>query len=254
MHACRDANDVDYEGYRPLVVPPIIPDAYQSLTEIEKRVLAHFLLLNRPEVCIELGMLRGATTAFLCDVLESNDISGKVTGFDLPETVDRLRADETGTFLGLEQRGRLEMIPGRLPLSLSGWLGRNPRPIDLALVDATHDYRNVLGELQLLWPRLSNEGFIICHDYSEKFQGVRYAVDHFTRTKGALMLPLLTSARAERAGCSSVLVALARRRYPFRRREWWGHRLLKAKSDIVQGRVLGRIWHRWLRPVFRPGR
>ena len=51
---------------------------------------------------------------------------------------------------------------------------------DFILIDASHKIRYVMADLR--WTRLLNIGGLVClHDYTEKFKGVRWAVDRFLR-------------------------------------------------------------------------
>lgn len=224
-----------------------------SLGPIEKRLVANFIFLTQPKTIIELGTLRGRTTTFMCEVLHLNQIDGKVFSFDLDNVVQDLRSDEENGLVQYETSGRLELVPGRLPGSLKAWLETNSRPVDFAVVDATHDYRSVMNELHLLWPRLSENGYLLCHDYTEQHQGVRYAVDRFSRQRNVLMLPLLHSPQGAEARCASTLVALAKRRYPFRTSEWVRHIASKARTDLMQHERIRHVWHKYLRAWVKRG-
>ena len=79
----------------------------------------------------------------------------------------------------------LEFVPGWLPNSLKSWLREHDDEINLVLDDALHDYTSVYNELKLTWPRLAKDGFIICHDYVDHFEGVTYAIDKFSKQKKA---------------------------------------------------------------------
>jgi predicted O-methyltransferase YrrM len=51
---------------------------------------------------------------------------------------------------------------------------------DFILIDGSHKVRAVMNDLR--WSRLVNVGGLIClHDYSSRFLGVKYAVNHFLR-------------------------------------------------------------------------
>ena len=231
------------------------PDSVQgqgSLTPLEKMLLGNVILLERPRLIVELGVLHAVTTQFICAFLEENDIDASVVGFDLQEVVARLRK-ENAAVQHYEEVARLELIPGRLPTSLEQWLHRVDQPIDLAFVDATHDYRSVTAELQLLWPRLAPDGCILCHDYSEKYDGVRHAVDRFGAKMGARVLPLTSSARAEKHGYSSVLVALRRKTFEPTLRSKAHHRWKKMKIDLLGYSVINKAWHQVLKPLVLRG-
>jgi len=228
--------------------PPLLENP-GSLTAMEKSLLAHFILLARPSVIVELGVFQSLTTQFMCELLIENEIPGRVIGFDLPEVVAELRQNNEAV-RQLEAKERLQLVPGRLPNSLQSWLINAPGKVDFALVDATHDYRSVSGELSLLWTRLPASGYILCHDYSAKYDGVRVAVDQFSANVGAMCLPLLASEAAGRSGHWSVLVALARRpdRLTIRRMipHWW----MATKTNLLSNQFFAGIWKR-VKPIVR---
>jgi hypothetical protein len=237
------------ESYQSLVRFPVLIDDQGSLSAMEKSLLGHFLLLVNPRVIVELGVFHAVTTEFICEFVNENKMVAKVIGFDLPNVIAELR-DRNAVIKDWETLSRLELIPGRMPKSLENWLHNSECAIDLALLDATHDYRSVMGELSLLWPRLSSQGYILCHDYSNKYDGVRYAVDVFAAKRGAMVLPLHSSEHARQAGHGSVLVAMCRRPYRPTLRRLLHHRWLSAKSDLLLYPVINKIWSR-VRPLVR---
>lgn len=190
--------------------PELINDK-GSLTQTEKQLLGNFIILSGPRVLVELGVYKAVTTKFICNFLLENNIQGKLYGFDIPEVVENLKKDpELILFM---KKGILEFIPGWLPDSLKNWLNDFKGSIDFVLDDALHDYPSVYGELKLLWPRLSSQGFILCHDYVDHFEGVTYAVDKFSKRPDVNVLPLLSSDQARENGYASVLVGIRKKQY-----------------------------------------
>jgi hypothetical protein len=232
-----------------LVKIPKLTQDQGSLTAMEKSILAHFILLVRPQIIVELGVFRALTTQFMCQLLIDNEIDGRVVGFDLPDMVEDLRLNN-GSINKYEELQRLQLVPGRLPISLKNWLGSTAEPIDFALVDATHDYHSVMGELSQLWPRLSASGVILCHDYSSKYDGVRYAVERFAAMNQAACMPLSPSDAAMQAGYWSCLVALRRNPHRPTIRGLFPHWLMSKKIALLANPGFNRLWHR-LRPLFR---
>lgn len=232
--------------YEKLIKIPALAEDTGSLTAMEKSLLAHFILLARPRVIIELGVFHAMTTQFMCELLIENGIDGCVVGFDLPEVINKLRQNNESV-QRLEALQRLQLVPGRLPHSLVEWLNNSPGQFDFALIDATHDYHNVLGELNWLWPRLSVDGYILCHDYSSKYDGVRCAVDRFASANDAMLLPLSASEAALHAGHWSCLVAMARKpsRLTIGRLmpHWW----ISAKISLLDNPLFEKLW-RQVRP------
>lgn len=171
--------------------PPIELSAY-SLTPMEKMYTGNLLMMVRPQVLVELGVLKARTSAFICRFMELNNIEGKLYGFDLPDQTEELRTENL-VAQQLEASGQMALIPGFLPDSLTDWLATHDKLIDFALIDAVHKFPNVTRELEIIWQRLAPNGVIICHDYDQmdENEGVRYAVDQFTaNTPDAQMLSL----------------------------------------------------------------
>lgn len=212
-------------------------------------LLGHFLMLGRPRLIIELGVYQALTTEFICQFMEMNNINGCVAGFDLPDVVERLRQTNEAV-QRYEQAGSLRLIPGRLPDSLRDFL-RSGQKVDLALIDAIHDYPNVLGELELLWKHIAPDAVIICHDYCEKFDGVRYAVDHFSKRHNAMVLPLISSKKPGPEGMFSTLVALRQRPFRVTVRGTASHRWSKFKFDLFRNPTFHSYWVKYLRPVVK---
>lgn len=221
-----------------------------SLTAFEKLLLGNLILLIRPRIIVELGVFEALSTGFMCELMSLNGIDGRVIGFDLPDVIAGLRQNNQAV-QQYERAGQLEFIPGALPVSLRGWLADAKPVVDFALVDASHDYPSVIGELSLLWERLSPDGMIVCHDYSARYDGVRYAVDAFARRHKAMALPLTTTVPASEAGCHSVLIAL---RPPLHRTKFdqsLHHRWLKLKKDLLANPVIRHLWAQHLRRLVK---
>jgi hypothetical protein len=226
-------------------------DRWQSLTAIEKSIVALVIGLVRPRVVVELGVHEAVTTRFLCKVLGENGIEGKVYGFDFPEVIEAARRREPEV-AALEASGALVLQPGRLPESLRAWLATLESPVDLVLIDALHEYRSVLGELRLLWPRLAPDGHVVLDDYLERTDGVRWAVDTFVRqTPGAMCVPLLSGPGAEEKGIKSKIAVLRRRPYAYLgyrnllRYEW-----ARTKARLLEVPAVERVWS-LVRALFR---
>jgi predicted O-methyltransferase YrrM len=234
----------------PFRLPPLV-EASASLSPVEKSLLGHFLLLTQPRLVVEVGVYRAVTTRFLIDALALNAMTARVVGFDLPEVVVQLRTGHPDV-ARWEREGRLELVGGELPESLRDWAARTTPQIDLALVDARHDFPSVMWELRLLWPHLAPHGVILGHDYTAEFDGVRYAFDHFARRHGAMLLPL--TGQSDSATTRSTLIALRRPLYTKTLRSWLHHRWQGAKADFVRSPWTGALWRKVLRPLLRAGK
>ncbi|GAB4515720.1 MAG: hypothetical protein OHK0046_19580 [Anaerolineae bacterium] len=223
--------------------PQMTLSAY-SLTPLEKMLVGTFLSMARPTVVVELGIFKARTTAYICQYLEANQINAHVYGFDIPEQIDEVR-QESAEMQRYEAEGRATLLPGYLPESLIAWLGSHNQMIDWALVDALHEFPNVTSELDLLWPRLSPNGVILCHDYDQRpeHEGVRYAVDRFAdRTPDAHVCSLYVppdptiNDEIESYRMSSTLVVLRRRPYDFSNAKLLGYLNTEAQWKFKRNR------------------
>jgi hypothetical protein len=142
----------------------------------------------RPRIVVETGVWRGRTTHFLSEFLTLNCMEGHVYAFDLPEILAELRQGDPWFNSALN----ISLMPGSLPDSLFSWLASHDQPIDFALVDAYHSFHAVRKELSAIAPRLSEHGYIICHDYGRpgsKYEGVMYAVNEVAKRFELSVLP-----------------------------------------------------------------
>ncbi len=220
-----------------------------SLSEMERGLIQQMLRLVAPKCLIELGVLRAQTSRFICATLRDSGIEGKLFGFDLPETVDGLRQDER--VQELESASEFELVPGRLPDSLDEWLAANQQPIDFAFVDAMHNYPSVYGELSRIWPRLSQDGMIVCHDYCAIHDGVRYAVDRFASKHNAQVMPLTSSEDRLKTNSGSVLVALRRKATRPSLSRTVQHRWVATKTMLIRNPLFYSVWRNFLRPIVK---
>ena len=238
------------EAVRELIRLPPLLSSFASLSPMEKSLLGHFIVLSQPKLIVEVGVYRAVTTLLILDFLKLNEINAQVVGFDMVETCEQLLRENADVRRWVEE-GRLRLIGGELPFSLQRWIEEEHPVVDLALLDARHDFPSVDWELKLLWPTLAPQGYILGHDYTEQFDGVRYAFDHFAAKTGAHLMPLASKWPAAEQGRDSVLVAMRRPTY----RKSFGH-LLKHrwegwKADLVRGRWTGSLWKKMLRPLVK---
>ncbi len=217
---------------------------------MEKSLLGHFIILARPKLIVETGVYRAVTTCLILEFLRLNEIDAQVVGFDMKETCDQLLRENAEVRRWTEE-GRLRLVGGELPFSLRQWIEEEKPIVDLALVDARHDFPSVDWELKLLWPCLSSHGYILGHDYTGEFDGVRYAFDHFAAKTGAHLLPLESQWPEGESGRDSVLVAMRRPTY---RKTWTArlrHRWNGWRADLVRGKWTGPLWKKVIRPLLR---
>lgn len=162
----------------------------QSLNSNEKTLLSNFIGNSSPNIIIELGVYKGSTTKFINEFLDENGINAKIIGFDLEEVIFGLKQNDKKIKKMLKQN-KLELIGGLLPFTLEKFLKKNSPIIDFVLIDAKHDYQSVFGELTLIWPYLSNSGYIICHDYHKV--RLQYAIQNFSKKNNARFIPILNT-------------------------------------------------------------
>jgi hypothetical protein len=167
---------------------PLLHQTRGSLSALEKCQLGILISAIRPKVIVETGVWRGATTRFLSEFLQLNSLPGFVYGFDLPEIIDELIANDQF----FASADNVRFVKGTLPHSLAAWLTSEHRNIDLALIDANHSFYSVYSELSLIAPRLAADGYIFCHDYGKPgttFDRVMCAVNEFSRLNGFSVIP-----------------------------------------------------------------
>ena len=157
-----------------------------SLNVYEKSLLSHFLILSKPKRILELGIDKGSTTKYIQKILSENGIDIKYYGFDYEHVIDDLINNDQ-TIKELVEKNKLQFIKGSLPSTLESFLEKHNEYFDFILIDATGDYQNVYGELSLLWPQLSDTGFIMCHFHKERLQ---YAVNYFAKKNNANYISL----------------------------------------------------------------
>ncbi len=183
--------------------PETTLDEGHSLNSFEKSVLLHILATTQPRIILELGVYKGKTTKLICEWLQQFKIEAQVIGFDLPEVISQLRNDDRA-IEALEQSGKIKFQEGFLPGTLDNFLKNHKGTVDFVLIDAQHDYTSVYGELNRIWPYLSESGFIICHDYHKP--RIQYAIENFARKSKAKYLPLLSDPNQSIVYSSLVLL------------------------------------------------
>jgi Methyltransferase domain len=116
-----------------------------------------------PAVVVETGVARGFTTRMILEAMEAKGC-GHLYSIDLPPPLDQRRlADETGAAVADSLRGRWTLIEGSSRRRLPGLL-KDLGAIDLFVHDSRHTRRNIIFELQLVWPALRTGGFLLADD------------------------------------------------------------------------------------------
>lgn len=199
----------------------------QSLNSLEKSFLTYFLGVAKPKVIFELGIHKGSTTKHIIKFLEENHIKSKIYGFDLDKILNELIQKDAfiSTYV---DKNILKLVGGYLPKSLEYFLLQTNPKIDFVLIDANHSYKSVLGELELLWPYISKNGFILCHDYHKV--RLQYAIEHFARKKSAKFIPILNT--SSDSNFQSSIAVLTKPKLKFKLFTWLN---LHFELDNVRG-------------------
>jgi predicted O-methyltransferase YrrM len=130
----------------------------------------------RPENIVETGVARGLTSRALLEGLERNG-TGHLWSIDLPPLLEYDLAQETGAAVPKILYDRWTLLRGSsrsvLP-QLAGELGR----IDLFVHDSMHTTRNVLFELEVVWPVLAPGGAALIDDVEKNSAIVQFIKAH----------------------------------------------------------------------------
>jgi hypothetical protein len=199
-HAPVERRDADVVRFPPM------QGQFGSIGYLEKMVIGELLLVTEPRFVVETGTFWGQTTRFLAEFVALNGLPGcRIVSFDLAKAIDDLRrADDF-----FERHPEVELVPGRLPGSLKRFLATSPEPVDFAIVDASHRYAAVAGELAVLHPRLRAGAYVFCHDYRPQdagYEGTVYAVEHFAARRGYHLLPLVSRRTQGPLACGAALL------------------------------------------------
>jgi hypothetical protein len=163
----------------------------------------------RPDIVIDVGVWKGASTILLADLLRQHGVSGAVIAVDTflgnVEHWDRssgfagLMPFRFGRPLLYDQflsnvvragaHDRIVPLPQTTPLS-SLLLSKIGVQAGLIHIDASHDYEDVLNDARLYWDILAPGGFLIGDDYNEDWPDVMEAADAFAAEKN---VPLMNS-------------------------------------------------------------
>lgn len=195
--------------------PDTALDSEHSLNPFEKSILIHLLAASKPKIILELGVYKGITTKYMCSWLRQFKVNATIVGFDLEDVLRELKINDKEVS-DLEASGQVKFMPGYLPGTLDKFLHEHKGTIDFALIDAQHDYPSVYGELSRIWPYLSPNGFIVCHDYHKP--RIQYAIERFSRKTGAKFLPIL--ANPQETVVYSSLVIITKPKMKFEQLRW----------------------------------
>lgn len=153
--------DVDEVWYRGAAGTPKMHNSmgtHVSQIEFEMgRILMALVRRHKPEVLVEIGTNRGYSTSCLLLAMEKNK-KGGLTTFDI---------EDVNTVWWRPQCWELLEIPTtRLTcVAKPVWeLDKLPSSIDFVFHDASHEVDQTLKELEVLAPRIANNGILTFHD------------------------------------------------------------------------------------------
>jgi hypothetical protein len=125
-----------------------------------REAIATTIRLTKPEVVVETGVARGASSAIALSVMELNGV-GHLHSIDLPP----LGIDEKdiGELVPTTLRGRWTLLLGPSSVHLPALL-RELDQVDIFVHDSDHTYQGQLREFRAVWPHLRGGGLILCDD------------------------------------------------------------------------------------------
>jgi predicted O-methyltransferase YrrM len=116
----------------------------------------------RPATVLETGVAHGVSTRFLLEALERNG-AGVLWSIDLPPLIDRDLRAEVAVAVPAALRDRWTYVRGSSRRRLAAVM-QTLRFVDLFVHDSMHTERNVLFELERVWPALTDHGAIVVDD------------------------------------------------------------------------------------------
>jgi hypothetical protein len=164
---------------------------------------------SRPDIVIDVGAWKGASTIVLADLLKRYGVDGAVIAVDtFLGSVEHW--DRSSGFAGLvpHRFGRPllyeqflsnvvragaqdRIVPLPQTTTIAGQLlGRIGVQAGLIHIDASHEYEDVLRDARIYWEILAPGGFLVGDDYNQDWPSVIRAADEFAAEKA---VPLMSS-------------------------------------------------------------
>jgi len=161
--------------------------------------LTETIVRDRPQIIVELGVWKGASTVGMAKQLQASEIDGAIIAVDtwLGSTehwVNDTWFDDLSTMFGYPQiyykfmenviHSGVEGFIVPLPIdsmNACNLLTLKEISVDMIHLDASHHYEAVLLDLQMWWSRLRSGGILVGDDYYPEghWPGVKRAVDEF---------------------------------------------------------------------------
>jgi Methyltransferase domain len=139
----------------------------------------------RPDVVVETGVARGLTSRAILEALEYNG-AGQLWSIDLPPLLEHELAQESAAAVPRGARDRWTLLRGSSRRLLSD-LVLELEKVDLFVHDSMHTTRNVLFELNQVWPFLTSKGLALIDDVERNAALPRFADAH--REASVLVCP-----------------------------------------------------------------
>jgi hypothetical protein len=130
----------------------------------------------RPERILETGVARGLTTRAVLEALERNG-RGRLWSIDLPPLLEHSLAKETAVAVPPHLYDGWTLISGssrRVLPALIAQLGT----VDLFVHDSMHTTRNLMFELECVWPALAPGGAVLIDDVEKNGAMGRFLKAH----------------------------------------------------------------------------
>jgi hypothetical protein len=164
---------------------------------------------TRPDIVIDVGAWKGASTINLSNLLKRFEIDGAVIAVDtFLGSIEHW--DRNSGFAGLMQHhfGRPllyeqflsnvvragaqdRIVPLPQTTTIAGLLlARIGVEAGLIHIDASHEYEDVLRDARIYWEILAPGGFMVGDDYNQDWPSVMRAANEFATEKG---VPLISS-------------------------------------------------------------
>jgi predicted O-methyltransferase YrrM len=169
--------------------------------------LAEIIQKARPDIVIDVGVWKGASTIFLAELMKRSGIDGAVIAVDsflgnvehwdpnsgfaglIPHRFGRPLLYEQFLSNVMRAGAQDRIVPLPQTTAIAGaLLGRIGVQAGLIHVDASHEYDDVLRDARIYWDILAPGGFLVGDDYNQDWPGVMKAADAFAVEKGVRLM------------------------------------------------------------------
>lgn len=125
------------------------------------RFLYSLCLVSKPSLILETGVANGFSSSYILSALEKNQ-KGRLISID-----HLVRSDQTKERVGMaipnNLKKRHSLILGNSIKELKKLLNEQTK-IDIFLHDSLHTYTNMMKEYKIVWPFISENGFLLSDD------------------------------------------------------------------------------------------